>query len=178
MRAAVLVDTGKLEIRDAPMPQLEPYQVLVRTTGVGICGTDLHIYGGSANYNRDACGRPISLRVMIRGGGPAGILFLQCRRNVYRFDGAVLVADINARKLALAESFGATVLQCTGEELVEVTLQRTHGEKVYYLVEATGTGAVFHFLPGLLRKQATVVLYGHGHEGADMTLLNYLQFLE
>jgi len=307
MRAAVLVDTGKLEIRDAPMPQLEPYQVLVRTTGVGICGTDLHIYGGSANYNRDAGGRPISLRVqpqilghevsgviedvgsevrdlepgdrvaidqglncvsqritpvceycetgdshqclnykehgitglpggfaeylaiaavnavrvegevpraelafveplacvlhslefaeraavryalkgprlarhvMILGAGPAGILFLQCLRNVYRFDGAVLVADINARKLALAESFGATVLQCTGEELVEETLQRTHGEKTYYLVEATGTGAVFHFLPGLLRKQATVVLYGHGHEGADMTLLNYLQFLE
>src|SRR5206468_320308 len=76
MRAAVLVDTGKLEIRDAPMPQLEPYQVLIRTTGVGICGTDLHIYGGSANYNRDAGGRPIALRVQpqILGHEVSGVI--------------------------------------------------------------------------------------------------------
>ncbi len=307
MKAAVLVDAQKLEVCDVPVPRPEPHQVLVRTTGVGICGTDLHIYGGQANYNRDTTGTPIPLRVqpqilgheisgvveevgrevrdlkvgdrvvldqglncisqrieplcefcasgdshqclnyrehgitgvpggfaqyiaiaavngiriegdlprreaalaeplgcvlhavefaeraaarytftgarrvrniLMLGSGPAGLLFLQYFRNVRQFDGPIFVADLNPRKLKLAEAFGATVLNATGDDLVREVIERTHGEKIYYLVEATGAGAAFRFLPGLLRKQATVVLYGHGHEGADMTLLNYLQFLE
>src|SRR5262245_21794215 len=62
MKAAVLVDAQKLEVREVPMPRPAATEVLVRTTGVGICGTDLHIYGGHANYNRDAAGQPIPLR--------------------------------------------------------------------------------------------------------------------
>jgi L-iditol 2-dehydrogenase len=30
----------------------------------------------------------------------------------------------------------------------------------------------------LLRKQATVLLYGHGHHGVDLGVLNNIQFLE
>jgi L-iditol 2-dehydrogenase len=33
-------------------------------------------------------------------------------------------------------------------------------------------------MPGLLRKQATIVLYGHGHHGVDLGVLNNVQFLE
>lgn len=307
MKAAVLVDARKLEVRDVPLPKPAPHQVLVRTTGVGICGTDHHIYGGQANYNRDTAGNPIPLRlqpqilgheisgvieevgpevrdlkvgdrvvldqglncfsqriepvceycvsgdshqclnykehgitgvpggfaqyvaiaavnairiegdlpriqvalseplgcvlhaveftdraaarysftgerrvrnILILGAGPAGLLFLQYFRNVKQFDGPIFVADLNPHKRKLAESFGATVLHSTGDELVQEIIERTCGEKIYYVVEATGAGVAFRFLPALLRKQATVVLYGHGHEGADMTLLNYLQFLE
>lgn len=307
MKAAVLVEAQKIEVRDVTMPRPLPHQVLVRTTGVGICGTDLHIYGGQANYNRDATGKPIPLReqpqilgheisgvieeigaevrdlnlgervildqglncyslgiepvcefcasgdshqclhyqehgitgvpggfaqyvaiaavnairvegdlprrevalaesfgcvihaaefteraggrytlggerrarnVLILGAGPAGLFFLQYYRQIYGFDGNLFVADLNPHKLKLAESFGATVLNTTGEELVKEVIERTKGEKIHLLIEATGAGAVFQFLPGLLRKQATVVLYGHGHEGADMSLLNYLQFIE
>ena len=307
MKAAVLVDARKLELREVAMPQPAPHQVLVRTTGVGICGTDLHIYGGQANYNRDSTGAPIPFgqqpqtlgheisgvieevgsevrdlkvgervvldqglnclsqrlepicefcasgdshqclhykehgitglvggfaqyiaiaaintirlegdlprvqvalteplgcvvhaieftdrastrytftgerrirNILILGAGTAGLLFLQCFRNVRKFDGQIFVADLNPHKLKLAEAFGATVLKSTGEDLVREVIERTRGEKIHYLVEATGAGAVFRSLPGLLRKQATVVLYGHGHEGADMALLNYLQFLE
>ncbi len=307
MKALVLVDAQKLEVRDVPLPRIESHQVLVRTTGVGICGTDHHIYGGQANYNRDKSGNPIPLRVqpqilgheisgvleevgrevrdlkagdcvvldqglncysqriepvceycasgdshqcqsykeygitgvpggfaqyvaiaavnairiegdlprpqaavteplgcvlhavefadqlhtrytftgehrvrniLILGAGPAGLLFLQYFRSVRQFDGPIFVADLNPRKLKLAESFGATALNLTGDELVREVSERTHGEKIYYLVEATGAGAVFRFLPALVRKQSTVLLYGHGHEGAEMPLLNYLQFME
>jgi len=37
---------------------------------------------------------------------------------------------------------------------------------------------VFRDMPRLLRKQGTVLLYGHGHVGVDMSALNNLQFLE
>jgi L-iditol 2-dehydrogenase len=30
----------------------------------------------------------------------------------------------------------------------------------------------------VLRKQGTILLYGHGHRGADLTALNSVQFLE
>ncbi len=61
MRAAVLVDVGRIEVGDVPCPSPEPREVLVRVTAVGLCGTDLHIFAGHANYNRDARGRPIPL---------------------------------------------------------------------------------------------------------------------
>ncbi len=307
MKVAVLVDEQKLEVRDVALPPLLPHQVLVRTTGVGICGTDLHIYAGHANYNHDAAGRPVPLavhpqvlgheisgvveevgsavrdvkagefivldqglnchsqmrqpvceycasgdshqclhymehgitglaggfaeyvpiasvnavkvegdlsrlhaalteplacvvhaaeladrsnarytfggerpirNVLILGAGPSGLLFLQYLRNVRGFDGNIFVGDLNERKRKLAAEFGGTLLDSKGDEIVQEIADRTHGEKIHYLVEATGAGPIFHWLPAVLRKQATVVLYGHGHEGASMELLNYLQFLE
>ena len=33
-------------------------------------------------------------------------------------------------------------------------------------------------MPGLLRKQGTVLLYGHGHAGEDLSVMNAVQFLE
>jgi L-iditol 2-dehydrogenase len=33
-------------------------------------------------------------------------------------------------------------------------------------------------MPRVLRKQGTVLLYGHGHSGVDLSVLNNLQFLE
>jgi L-iditol 2-dehydrogenase len=37
---------------------------------------------------------------------------------------------------------------------------------------------VLAFIPGLIRKQATVLLYGHGHAGVDLSVLNNLMFRE
>ena len=33
-------------------------------------------------------------------------------------------------------------------------------------------------IPGLVRKQATILLYGHGHAGVDMSVLNNVMFKE
>ena len=57
MRAAVLVDTNRLELRDVPRANPRSHEVVVRVTAVGLCGTDLHIVAGAANYNCDDSGR-------------------------------------------------------------------------------------------------------------------------
>jgi L-iditol 2-dehydrogenase len=307
MKAALLVEKGRLEMSDIPVPRLLPHQVRVRTTGVGICGTDLHIFGGHANYNYDALGNAIPLskepqvlgheisgvieeigtevrdltvgdrvlvdqglnclsqridplceycasgashqcanyrelgitgaqggfaeyigiaavnairvegeigneelplseplgcvlhalelaeraggryslagerrarHVMILGAGPAGLLFLQLLRNVFGFEGNVFVVDINPLKLELAARFGATALSGSGDDLVREVADRTGGSGIYYMIEASGAGSVFRVMPRVLRRQGTVILYGHGHEGVEMSLLNNLQFLE
>lgn len=47
MRAAVVLEPGRLEIVDVPDPVPGPYQVRVRTLAAGICGTDRHIIDGT-----------------------------------------------------------------------------------------------------------------------------------
>ena len=63
MKACVLVDVGRLEVRDVPSPQVSSRDVLVRIAAVGICGTDAHIFSGHANYNMDQHGRLIPLTI-------------------------------------------------------------------------------------------------------------------
>ena len=46
------------------------------------------------------------------------------------------------------------------------------------LVDATGSGPLFRQIPGLIRKQGTLVLYGHGHGGIGMEALNQVQWRE
>ena len=61
MKASVLCDVQRLEVRDIPRPVISPYEVLVRVTAVGLCGTDVHIFAGHANYNTNEYGQAISL---------------------------------------------------------------------------------------------------------------------
>ena len=37
---------GELELREYPLPDVEPGAILVRLTGAGIYGSDLHIWRG------------------------------------------------------------------------------------------------------------------------------------
>ena len=315
MRAAVLVSVGRIEVREVPRPQPGPREVLLRVAAVGLCGTDLHIFAGHANYNRDERGRPIPLadqpqvlgheiagvvetagaevhdlrpgdRVVVdqgrncvsearsplceycasgdshqcelyrehgitglpggfaeyltipavnavrigpdldaavaalteplgcvvhsadvltrtparyvvpggkggRGGtgghvryalicgaGPAGLLFVQYLRSVLGFDGLLLVSEPSARKRALAERFGAETIDAGAVDLVEAVHERTRGRRAELVIEATGSGQVFASIAGLVRKQATVLLYGHGHAGVDLSAMNQLQFFE
>jgi L-iditol 2-dehydrogenase len=62
MKALVLEDVGQFQISEVPTPSPKHDEVLIRVLAVGICGTDLHIFRGLANYHRDARGRPISLK--------------------------------------------------------------------------------------------------------------------
>src|SRR6266404_796150 len=63
-------------------------------------------------------------------------------------------------------------------DAVEAVQDCTNGKGVDYLIEASGAGQVLAFIPGLIRKQATVLLYGHGHAGVDLSVLNNLMFRE
>ncbi len=310
MQALVLCDAGRMELRDVPRPRMGARDVLVRVAAVGLCGTDIHIFAGHANYHTDAHGRPIPLtehpqilgheisgvveevgahvsdlragdRVVIDqglncmsagreslceycatgdshqcefylehgitglpggladylivpavnairidsdvdiaeaalteplsciihssdmvasrgaryrlndadpgrrvratlvcGAGPAGLLFTQYLRDVLNYDGLLLVAEPNERKRALAESFGAETIDPRDVDLTEAVAEKTVGRRVEYLIEASGSGHVFSLIPGLIRKQATVLLYGHGHAGTDLSTINNVNFME
>jgi 2-desacetyl-2-hydroxyethyl bacteriochlorophyllide A dehydrogenase len=47
VKAAALVRPGEIEIVDVPEPDVGPDEVLVRITGVGLCGSDLGVYAGT-----------------------------------------------------------------------------------------------------------------------------------
>jgi len=311
MKACVLVDVGRLEVRDVPRPRISSYDVLVRVAAVGICGTDTHIFAGHANYNTDERGEPIPLEqqpqilgheingyvaekgsevsdleigdhvvidqglncvsrrrepiceycrtgdshqcefygehgitglpgglaefiavpsvnavrirsgldpaeaalveplgciihsseavaaahtryamdadsgegrvrtVLICGAGTAGLLFTQYLRRVLGFEGLLLVSAPSEWKRKFAKDFGADeVLDARDPDLVQIVRDKTGGRGVEYLIEASGAGRVVASMPGLIRKQATVLLYGHGHAGVDLSVLNNVMFRE
>lgn len=310
MRASVLYDVARIELRDVPRPEPGPYDVLVRVSAVGLCGTDFHIFSGHANYHTDPYGRPIPLSeqpqilgheitglveevgrhvkdlsagdrvvldqglncvsarrpklceycatgyshlcefyqehgitglpgglaeylaipavnalrvtsdlesadaslteplccivhacdiaasmgaryrigaedrqrrvqtVLIGGAGPAGLIFVQYLRNVLGYDGLLLVSEPNARKRELAAQFGADVMDPQAVDLVQAVHEITKGRRVEYLIEASGVGEAVTRIPGLIRKQATVLLYGYGYAGTELSALNNIHFLE
>ncbi len=311
MKACVLTDVGKIEVRDVPTPRVSPDGVLLRVSSVGICGTDAHIFAGHANYNTDPHGNKIPLSVhpqilghevsgqitevgndvrdlgpgdrviidqglncvskhreplceycltgdshqcafytehgitglpgglaeyiavpaanavrlsgnlemseaalaeplgcvihssdavarartryaisagaperrvrhiLICGAGPSGLLFVQYLRKVLGYDGLLLVAEPNEIKRKLAKQFGADeLLDPNANDLAEAVREHTKGGGVEYLIEASGQGRVFAAIPTLIRKQATVLLYGHGHAGVDLSALNGVMFKE
>ena len=311
MRASVLCDVGRIEVRDVPRPAIAPHEVLVRVSAVGLCGTDAHIFAGHANYNTNERGQPIPLAlqpqilgheisgvieetghtikdlrvgdrvvidqgincvsrhrdvlceycrtgdshqcefyrehgitglpgglaefiavpavnavrinsaldfstaalveplgciihssdtvakartrhkinasategrvraVLICGAGPAGLLFTQYLRKVLHYDAALFVSDPNERKRELARQLGADEsIDPSQGDLVEVVREHTGGKGVEYLIEASGAGEALASIPGLICKQAAVLLYGHGHAGTDLSVLNNVMFKE
>ena len=311
MRAGVLCGVRRMEVRDVPFPDVSPYEVLVRVSTVGLCGTDAHIFAGDANYHTDKFGQPIpfdvqpqvlgheisgsveevgeevrdlqagdpvvidqglncmSLRrptlcdycrtgdshqcefyaehgitglpgglaeyisvpavnaipirggldmaqaalveplgcvihaadavdhvnsryrlngasanprvrsVLVCGAGPAGLMFVQYLRRVLGYDGLLLASEPDEDKRKLALNFGADEIIDPGQhDAVEAVQEYTRGQGVDYLIEASGAGEVLAFIPALIRKQATVLLYGHGHAGVDLSVMNNVMFRE
>ena len=311
MKACVLYDVGRIEVREVPQPQVGARDVLLRIAAVGICGTDAHIFSGHANYNTDSAGKNIPLsvqpqilgheisgevaevgaevrdlavgdrvvmdqglncvsthreprceyclsgdshqcvfytehgitgvpgglaefiavpasnavrltadldmreaalseplgcvihssdavaraharfaigaasperrvrHVLISGAGPSGLLFLQYLRRVLGYDGLLMVSEPNEMKRQLAKKFGADfVLDPSDGEMGAAVREHTKGGGVEYLIEASGQGRAFAAISSLIRKQATVLLYGHGHAGVELSLLNNVMFKE
>ena len=130
------------------------------------------------HLNGSSSGRHVE-SVLICGAGPAGLLFVQYLRRVLGYSGLLLVSEPNPDKRALAMKFGADHQIDPGDrDAVEAVHEFTGGKGVDYLIEASGSGRVLAFIPGLIRKQATVLLYGHGHAGVDLSVLNNLMFRE
>jgi L-iditol 2-dehydrogenase len=130
------------------------------------------------SLNADSPARRVH-SILICGAGPAGLLFIQYLRNVLHYQDALFVSDPNACKRKLAESLGADeTIDPRSSDLVEVVREHSNGKGVEYLIEASGSGEVLASVPGLIRKQATVLLYGHGHAGNDLSVLNGVFFKE
>ncbi|HMX26404.1 MAG TPA: alcohol dehydrogenase catalytic domain-containing protein [Blastocatellia bacterium] len=127
-------------------------------------------------FHREA-ERPVK-SVLICGAGPAGLLFTQYLRNVIGFEGLLIVSEPNEKRRQLVTDYGAMAIDPMAVNLVEAVNELTHGERINFLIESAGIAQLFKQMPGLLRKQATVVLYGHGHHGVDLGVLNNVQFLE
>ncbi len=271
MRASVLCDVGRIEMRDVPRPVISPREVLVRVSAVGLCGTDSHIFAGHSNYNTNEHGLPIplALQPQILGHEISGtieevgkavsdlrpgdrvvvdqglncvsrrreLLCEYCRTGdshqcefyrehgitglpggladfiavpavnavkinaplesssaalveplgcvihssdaVRRYDGLLIVSDPNELKRRLAKSLGANeTIDPSKSDLVEVVREHSGGKGVEYLIEASGAGEAVASIPGLIRKQAAVLLYGHGHAGTDLSVLNNVLFRE
>ncbi len=61
MTALVLEGARKMSLQNMAKPAPDPGQVLIEVRAAGVCGTDLHIFNGLANYNLDCDRRPIPL---------------------------------------------------------------------------------------------------------------------
>ena len=114
--------------------------------------------------------------VVVLGGGPAGLLFVQVLRAVYAFPGPIVLGEPVAAKRSLARALGAEAV--APEDLADCVRERSGGRGAELLVEASGAGHVLGAVPALVRKQATVLLYGVGHGGAPLSLLDGLQWRE
>jgi L-iditol 2-dehydrogenase len=88
------------------------------------------------------------------------------------------VSEPDPGKRELATRFGAEPIDPRATHVVDAVLDRTNGRRVEYLIDASGAAQVFADMPGLLRKQATVLLYAHGQSGIDLGVLNNIQFKE
>jgi L-iditol 2-dehydrogenase len=116
--------------------------------------------------------------ILIFGSGPAGLLFLQYLCNVRMFDGLIVVADVREKNLELAARFGTATVNASKQNVVEAVRELTHGEGVHYVIEACGNAAVYEDIPKLIRKQGTLLIYGAGHKGRDIGVLDFLYFKE
>ena len=156
------------ELRPEEMALVEPLGCVIHASEMAAAVPARYRFGGE---------RPIR-STLVCGAGPAGLLFIQYLRQVVGYDGLLVVAEPNAKRRQLAADYGATAVDPTVVDLVEAVQDLTGGEKLHYLIDAAAAARLFSQMPGLLRKQATVLLYGHGHHGADLSVLSSVQFLE
>jgi L-iditol 2-dehydrogenase len=159
---------------DLPIEEL----ALTEPLGCIVHSTDLLLKSAARYRLRDADPVHRVNTIVIFGGGPAGLLFTQYLRSGLGFEGVIVVSDPNPLKRSLAASMGATPVDPLAEDLAATVLELSGGRRAELVIDASGAGAVFKDMPRLLRKQGTVLLYGHGHVGVDMSALNNLQFLE
>jgi L-iditol 2-dehydrogenase len=113
---------------------------------------------------------------LICGAGPAGLLFIQALRQLYGYQGTLVVSEPDPAKRELARQFGAETIDPTTCNLVDEIHTLTEGRRVEFFLDAAGVGIIFEQIPSLIRIQATVLMYAHGHGGIGMEAMNAVQF--
>jgi len=99
-------------------------------------------------------------QALVLGAGMIGLLTLQA----LRVEGcaSVIVADVDASRLRLAEEVGAAAtVRASGQELVDEVLRRTNGAGVDVAIEAVGIDATVRAAVESARKGGTVTLVGN-----------------
>jgi threonine dehydrogenase-like Zn-dependent dehydrogenase len=151
---------------------VEPLGCIIHSSNTAARARARYVLNADAPDSRVRC-------VLICGAGPAGLLFTQYLRSVIGYTGSLIVSDPNEIKRRLAKTLGADeTIDPVDSDIVELVRDYTGGKGVQYLIEASGSGKIFGLMPGLVCKQATVLLYGHGHVGNDLSLLNNVLFKE
>jgi L-iditol 2-dehydrogenase len=164
--------TSDLDMREAALS--EPLGCVIHSSDA-VARAHVRFAIGAAAESAKRCVR----HVLICGAGPSGLLHLQYLRRVLGYDGLVMVSEPNEMKRGLARIFGAdVVLDPSGGDLGVAVREHTKGGGVEYLIEASGQGRAFAAISSLIRNQATVLLYGHGHAGFELSLLNNVMFKE
>lgn len=116
--------------------------------------------------------------ILICGGGPAGLMFIEYLQNVLQYDGKIMLSEPNPLRRKIAAGLGVVVIDPSVDNLAQVVDEKTNGRRVEYLIDACGDGSVFNSIPSLIRKQATILLYSYAHSGIDLNVLNKLRFME
>jgi len=74
VKASVLEDVGRLEVHDFPKPEVEENAILMRMEMCGVCGTDIHLYGGKMRIPFPVIpGHEFVGRIEALGGGARGL---------------------------------------------------------------------------------------------------------
>jgi len=135
------------------------------------------VMSATSRYRFDARDPADRVRcALICGAGPAGLLFIQVLRKLYGYQGTLVVSEPDPEKRELARQFGAETIDPTTSDLVDEILTLTKGRRVEFFLDAAGVGIIFEQIPALIRIQATVLMYAHGHGGIGMEAMNAVQF--
>jgi L-iditol 2-dehydrogenase len=97
---------------------------------------------------------------LVIGAGMIGLLILQAARDAGC--SPILVADVDASRLKLAEEAGAdAMILASGSDLVREILSRTNGRGVDLVLEAVGRDETVSAAVDAVRKGGTVTLVGN-----------------
>ncbi len=179
-------DGGLAEYMAVPAPNLVPIESDLDPAFAAMTeplGCILHslesLQEARTRYRLRPSGSQQAVRtVVVCGAGPAGNLFVQVLRGVAGFDGRILVSEPDPAKLALLAPMGIEPIDPAAASVAEAVQQATGGERAELVIDACGAGVIFEQMPGMIRKQATVLLYGQGHAGAGLDILTPVQFRE
>ena len=50
MRQAIMTQPGKIILREVPLPEIQPDEVLIQVKRIGVCGSDIHVFHGQHPY--------------------------------------------------------------------------------------------------------------------------------